>query len=73
MQIASALDLLGPSFGVSNCRQQKGSKNSYDGDDNQQLNQSKTVSIGLSHSDWTVALLDCHEWLVAQPLIDRMV
>jgi hypothetical protein len=66
MQIASALDLLGPSFAVSNCRQQKGSKNSYDGDDNQQLNQSETDSFGVSHIDWTVALLDSHEWLVAQ-------
>ncbi len=47
-------------------RQQKRRQNSEDGDDDQQFNQREAVSFCLSHIDWTVTLLDRHEWLIGE-------
>ena len=52
--------------------QHKRRQNSDDGGDHQQFNQREAISIGPAHIDWTVALLECHEWLSGDVAIENM-
>ena len=64
INLAQAIDArgsFGSTFDTAQNRQQQRRQNSDDGDDHQQFDQTKAVSIVISHVDWTVALLTRHE------------
>ena len=66
MQVVDALHAQGSCFSLRDYRKQKRSENADDGDDRQQFNQSKAVSIGISHIDWTAALLGRHDFFITE-------
>jgi hypothetical protein len=70
--IIDATDAARHSNATSQSCQHKRRQNSDDGGDHQQFNQREAISIGPAHIDWTVALLECHEWLSGDVAIENM-